>query len=88
MQKKRHTVPAILSLFIPGLGQAVKGQLVKAILIWIGGGLMFFFLFWTFVPYVFWAWNIYDAYFSNAKADAKKVTEKLEEEEHPVHPSS
>lgn len=31
--KENHGVPAILSLFIPGLGQLVKGQIGKGIII-------------------------------------------------------
>jgi len=66
MQDQKHGVPALLSVFVPGLGQLIKGQVVKAILIWLVGGLLSFLLWWTFiVPFIIWAWNVYDAYNSN-----------------------
>ena len=66
MKNQHHGMPAIVSFFIPGLGQLIKGQILKAILIWVIGGLLTFFLFWTIiVPLGFWAWNVYDAYNSN-----------------------
>ncbi|RPJ78750.1 MAG: hypothetical protein EHM20_03155 [Alphaproteobacteria bacterium] len=33
--KKTHGVPALFSFFIPGLGQLVKGDLSKAVGIWV-----------------------------------------------------
>jgi hypothetical protein len=33
--KKTHGIPALFSFFIPGLGQLVKGDLSKAVGIWI-----------------------------------------------------
>ena len=66
MEKQKHGVPALVSFFIPGLGQIIKGQILKGILIWIGGGLLCFLLWWTFIiPFIIWAWNVYDAYNSN-----------------------
>ncbi len=66
MENQKHGMPAILSFFIPGLGQLIKGQIIKAILIWGVGGILSFFLWWTIiVPFVIWAWNVYDAYNSN-----------------------
>lgn len=58
--KQTHGVPAILSFFIPGLGQIIKGQAGKGILIFIGVivGLVMF-----VVPGVLiWLWQIVDAY--------------------------
>ena len=61
--KQTYGLPALLSIFIPGLGQLIKGQIFKAFLIWVVGGLVGFFLFWTVViPFIVWAWNVYDAY--------------------------
>lgn len=61
--KATYGVPALLSFFIPGLGQLIKGQILKAFLIWAVGGVVGFLLAWTFVvPFVIWAWNVYDAY--------------------------
>jgi TM2 domain-containing membrane protein YozV len=66
--KQTHALPAILSFFIPGLGQLIKGEVLKAFLIWIIGGLVSFFLFWTIViPFAIWIWVIYDAYNSNGQ---------------------
>lgn len=63
---QKHGVPALLSAFIPGLGQLIKGQIIKAILIWIIGGVASFFFWWTWIiPFAIWAWNIYDAYNDN-----------------------
>lgn len=66
MEKRTHGFPALISFFIPGLGQLVKGQILKGFLIWLLGGVLVFFLWWTFiVPFVLWAWNVYDAYNDN-----------------------
>jgi TM2 domain-containing membrane protein YozV len=62
-----YGVPAIFSFFIPGLGQLIKGQILKAFLIWAVGGVVGFLLAWTLiVPFLIWAWNVYDAYNSPA----------------------
>ena len=56
-------VAAILSFFIPGLGQLVKGQILKAIGFFFGTfiGLAFF-----VIPGIaIWAWGIVDAYQEN-----------------------
>ena len=61
--KTTYGLPALLSVFIPGLGQLIKGQIMKAFLIWVLGGIVGFLLAWTLiVPFVLWAWNVYDAY--------------------------
>jgi hypothetical protein len=72
----RHGVPALLSLFLPGLGQIVKGDILRAFLVWglfladIAGFSVFFVL--TGWPAalclglagaaIIWLWNVYDAY--------------------------
>lgn len=67
MQKQTYGLPGVLSFFIPGLGQLIKGHIAKGILIWLVGGILTFFLFWTIVvPLGIWVWNIYDAYNSPA----------------------
>ena len=59
----KHSLPAILSFFIPGLGQLIKGHFLKAFVIWILSGIIGYFLLWTvIIPLGFWIWNIYDAY--------------------------
>ena len=55
-----HGVPALLSFFIPGLGQIVKGQVVKGIFTFIGVGLGLFML--VIPGVVIWIWQIVDAY--------------------------
>lgn len=58
---------AILSFFVPGLGQFYDGHFLR------GVGVFALFCFFTgvsaatlellfFVPFIFWLWNIYDAY--------------------------
>ncbi|WP_462252931.1 hypothetical protein [Ekhidna sp.] len=60
---QKHGIPALISFLIPGLGQIIKGQLFKGIFIWIIGGVVGFFFWWTFIiPFAVWAWNVYDAY--------------------------
>ncbi|MFD2787063.1 hypothetical protein [Hymenobacter rubripertinctus] len=61
--EQTYGLPALLSIFFPGLGQLIKGQIMKAFLIWAVGGVISFLLIWTIVvPFVIWAWNVYDAY--------------------------
>ncbi len=63
---QKHGLPALLSAFIPGLGQLIKGQIIKAILIWVIGGIVSFIFIWTWIiPFAIWAWNVYDAYNDN-----------------------
>lgn len=42
---QKHGVPLLLSVFIPGLGQLVKGQVKKGLLIFFAPIVVFFFLF-------------------------------------------
>ena len=68
MEKHRHLVPAVASAVVPGLGQILKGQVVKGLLIIILGVTVSFLLFWTIIfPMLFWAWNVYDAYTSDSE---------------------
>jgi len=61
--KKTYGVPAIISFFLPGVGQLIKGDIIKGLLIIIVGGAVSFLLAWTWiVPAVIWVWNVYDAY--------------------------
>lgn len=64
---QKHGVPTLISFFVPGVGQLIKGHIMKAIGIWVIGGLVGFFLWWTFIaPFIVWVWNVYDAYNSNS----------------------
>ncbi|AEH61184.1 conserved hypothetical protein [Methanosalsum zhilinae DSM 4017] len=62
---KTHGVPALLSFFIPGLGQLIKGQILKAIFIWIAmaisGALTIILIGYITTP-IIWIWQIFDAY--------------------------
>jgi TM2 domain-containing membrane protein YozV len=58
--QQKHGLPALLSFFIPGLGQMVKGQVGKGILIFIGTIVGFMLL---IIPgIIIWLWQIIDAY--------------------------
>ena len=63
--KKTHGVPALFSFFIPGLGQLVKGDLSKAVGIWI---ILIISAFMSVIgigflmAMVVWVAQIYDAY--------------------------
>lgn len=58
--KPKHPFPALLSFFIPGLGQVVKGQVGKGILIFLGTGIAALFL---LIPgIIVWIWQMIDAY--------------------------
>lgn len=64
---QKHGVPTLISFFVPGVGQLIKGHMMKAFGIWVIGGLVGFFLWWTYVaPFIIWVWNVYDAYNSNS----------------------
>lgn len=68
METTKHIVPALISAVIPGLGQIVKGEFVKGLLIIIVGGTLGFLFAWTvIVPVLIWAWNVYDAFTSNSE---------------------
>ncbi len=67
-QKQAHGAPALLSFFLPGLGQLVKGQIVKglatfvvmgfsALLIFVGIGLV--------TTPLLWILQVWDAYSDN-----------------------
>ena len=60
-----HGIPAILSLIIPGLGQLVKGQIFKAIGIWVAltiSSIMAYILLGLITTPIIYLWQIYDAY--------------------------
>ena len=64
--KARHSMPALISFFLPGVGQMMKGSILKAFGIWAGvlvswvlvaaGGIGFL------TGGILWLWNVYDAY--------------------------
>ncbi|MDK2947257.1 hypothetical protein SAMN04488589_0034 [Methanolobus vulcani] len=64
-ETQKHGVPALLSFFIPGLGQLIKGEIFKAIGIWVVVGICFllqFILIGYVIGFIVWVWQIYDAY--------------------------
>ncbi len=64
--KQKHGVPALISFFIPGLGQLIKGHIFRALFFFVVCGITSFLLWWTFIiPAIFWFWNVYDAYNGN-----------------------
>ncbi|WP_207535032.1 hypothetical protein [Desertivirga arenae] len=68
MENTKYIVPAIISAIIPGVGQIVKGEFVKGLLIIIVGGTLGFLFAWTFiVPILIWAWNVFDAFTSDSE---------------------
>ncbi|NPE26781.1 hypothetical protein HNV12_02125 [Methanococcoides sp. SA1] len=60
---QKHGVPALMSFFIPGLGQLTKGHIGKALIAFFGTIIGTFLL--VFPGIFVWLWNIYDAYNSN-----------------------
>lgn len=64
----KHGLPAVLSLIIPGLGQLIKGHVIKGILIFIfmaiSSALMWVVIGFITTP-ILYLWNVYDAYNSN-----------------------
>jgi TM2 domain-containing membrane protein YozV len=62
---QKYGVPALLSFFIPGLGQIIKGEFFKAIGIWTVLVICWFLQF-IIIGYllgiIVWVWQIYDAY--------------------------
>ena len=61
-RKQKHGVPAIPSLFFPGLGQLVKGQDGKGIIIFLA---MFPLSITIIGAAILWIWQIADAYYTN-----------------------
>ncbi len=65
--EQRHGVPALLSFFVPGLGQLIKGNIGTAFIVWaglsifVGVGLAGLWLTFLGIP-VLWCWSLYDAY--------------------------
>jgi TM2 domain-containing membrane protein YozV len=67
-RNQRHGVPALLSFFIPGLGQLVKGDILKGIATFVGFGvsvILIHFVVGVVTTPIVWLWQLYDAYTSN-----------------------
>ena len=68
--KQKHGIPALISFFWPGLGQIIKGQVLKGFIIMFFMFLsiiLVFFLIGIIIAPILWIWNVYDAYNSNKK---------------------
>jgi len=62
---QKHGVPAILSFFVPGLGQMVKGEVSKGVLILIGFCISvaaFAILIGFITTPILYFWQVIDAY--------------------------
>jgi len=67
-QETKHGIPALMSFFIAGLGQIVKGEVGKGILIMIGMIFSIILILATIgilTTPLLWIWNVYDAYNHN-----------------------
>jgi TM2 domain-containing membrane protein YozV len=65
---EKHGIPALLSFFIPGLGQLIKGHVMKGIIVFVGTAISLAtigFGVGVFTTPIVWVWQIYDAYTSN-----------------------
>jgi len=63
--KEKHGVPALLSFFLPGLGQLVKGSVLRGIIVFVAMCLavaaMGIVVGFVIAP-ILWLWQLYDAY--------------------------
>lgn len=72
-ENKKHGIPALISFFCPGLGQIIKGDVGRGVLMMVGVaiGIILILQFSPFSPIGFiislfvWIWTVYDAYNSN-----------------------
>ena len=63
--KERHGVPALLSFFIPGLGQMVKGEILSGLVVMVAmfvSAMLTMFVIGVPMLVIFWVWQLYDAY--------------------------
>jgi TM2 domain-containing membrane protein YozV len=52
-----NVIAALASFFIPGLGQLIQGRLVKAVVMFVLAGILWFFL----LGWIIHLWSILDA---------------------------
>lgn len=67
-KEQKHGVPALVSVFIPGVGQMMKEEVGKGILILIGFVISLFLIYALIgivTTPILWIWNIIDAYNHN-----------------------
>ncbi|WP_414837618.1 hypothetical protein ACK3SF_05100 [Candidatus Nanosalina sp. VS9-1] len=65
MADRKYGVPAIISLLVPGLGQIIKGEILKGLgimlALFISGVLTWVLIGFITTPVIFF-WQVYDAY--------------------------
>lgn len=57
-----HGVPALLSFFVPGLGQLVKGQVAKGVIVFVAMIVLVVSIVGVPIALIVWLWGVYDAY--------------------------
>lgn len=84
LRTERYVFPAVLSFFIPGLGQIVKGRILLGALIMFGSlfaaGLCAFGIGFVALP-VLWIFQLYEAY-TKPDAALSDEAERLQRSEH------
>ncbi|MDY6778752.1 MAG: DUF5683 domain-containing protein [Candidatus Nanohaloarchaea archaeon] len=84
MTSERYDAPAILSFFIPGLGQIVKDEIWKGIGLMLGAlisiGLMFVVIGLLTYPFV-WFYAVYDAYNTPIQGTEKTASDSTTDTE-------
>ena len=73
VERKSEGIAAVLSFFIPGLGQIYNGQISKGLVMIIAGffiALSMILLIGLILYPIYWIWNIYDAYSTAKKINA------------------
>lgn len=78
---QKYGLPALLSFFIPGLGQMVKGQVGKGILVfivWLLSFILIITVIGAIAPLIIYIWQIADAYNDNPQ----KISTDLRGGEH------
>jgi TM2 domain-containing membrane protein YozV len=77
--REKHGLPALLSFFIPGLGQLIKGDIFGGLAVMAGmivGGLLCFVMIGFVVLPIVWILQLYDAY-SAPDAATKRELKRL-----------
>jgi TM2 domain-containing membrane protein YozV len=73
-RNQRHGIPALLSFFIPGLGQLVKGQFLKGVGVFVGTGIsiaLIYMMIGIVTTPLLWIWQLYDAYRRQTRGGAR-----------------
>lgn len=57
-----HGIPALMSFFIPGLGQLIKGQVGKSVILFTAFVVFVISIVGSPIALILWLWGVYDAY--------------------------